>query len=77
MKLLIIRPQPGADATAHRLRAAGHEPIIMPLFFIEVLPMQHRSADGYDAILLTSGNAVRAAGEFLTNNPATPIYAAA
>ena len=75
MKLLIVRPQPGADATAHRLRAAGHEPILMPLFAIEVLPMQRRSAAGYDALLLTSGNAVRAAGEFLTNNPATPIYA--
>jgi len=75
VKLLIIRPQPGADATAHRLRAAGYEPILMPLFSIEVLPMQRRSADGYDALLLTSGNAARAAGEFLTNNPATPIYA--
>jgi uroporphyrinogen-III synthase len=73
VKLLIIRPQPGADATAHRLRAAGYEPILMPLFSIEVLPMQRRSADGYDALLLTSGNAARAAGEFLTNNPATPI----
>lgn len=75
MKLLIIRPQPGADATAHRLRAAGHEPILMPLFAIAHLPMRRRSTNGYDAILLTSGNAVRAAGEFLTNNPATPIYA--
>ncbi|WP_395620365.1 uroporphyrinogen-III synthase [Sphingorhabdus sp.] len=75
MKLLIIRPQPGADATAHRLRAAGHAPILMPLFSIEVLPTPHLSTDGYDAILLTSGNAVRAAVEFLTHNPATPIYA--
>lgn len=75
MKLLIIRPQPGADATAHRLRAAGHVPILMPLFAIEHLPMQRLSADGYDAILLTSGNAARAAVEFLTHNHATPIYA--
>jgi uroporphyrinogen-III synthase len=75
MKLLIIRPQPGADATAHRLRTAGHEPILLPLFSIEVLPMQRLSTDGYDAILLTSGNAARAAVEFLTHNPATPIYA--
>jgi uroporphyrinogen-III synthase len=75
MKLLIIRPQPGADATAHRLRAAGHAPILMPLFSIEVLPTPHLSTDGYDAILLTSGNAVRAAVEFLTHNPATLIYA--
>ena len=75
MKLLIIRPQPGADATAHRLRAAGHAPILMPLFSIEHLPVQRISADGYDAILLTSGNAVRAAAEFLTHDHAKPIYA--
>jgi uroporphyrinogen-III synthase len=75
VKLLIIRPQPGADATAHRLRAAGHEPILMPLFSIEHLAMQRLSADGYDAILLTSGNAARATVEFLTHNSATPVYA--
>ncbi len=75
MKLLIIRPQPGADATAHRLRAAGYAPIVMPLFSIEHLPVQSGSADGYDAILLTSGNAARAADGFLTQNHAKPIYA--
>ncbi|WP_397580815.1 uroporphyrinogen-III synthase [Sphingorhabdus sp.] len=75
MKLLIIRPQPGADATAHRMRAAGHEPILMPLFSIEHLPVQRISADGYDAILLTSGNAARAALEFLTHDHAKPVYA--
>lgn len=75
MKLLIIRPQPGADATAHRLRAAGHDPVLMPLFAIEHLPVQCVSADGYDAILLTSGNAARAAVDFLTRDHSLPIYA--
>ena len=75
MKLLIIRPQPGADATARRLRAAGHEPILMPLFAIEHLPVQRASADGYDAILLTSGNAARAAVGYLTQDHGKPIYA--
>ena len=75
MKLLIIRPQPGADATAHRLRAAGHDPILMPLFAIEHLPKQRVSADGYDAILLTSGNAARAAVDFLTCDHSLPTYA--
>ncbi|MFN3619007.1 uroporphyrinogen-III synthase [Sphingorhabdus sp.] len=75
MKLLIIRPQPGADATAHRLRAAGYDPVLMPLFAIDHLPMQRASADGYDAVLLTSGNAARAAAEFLTSDYRLPIYA--
>ena len=75
MKLLIIRPQPGADATAHRLRAAGHQAIILPLFAIEHLAMQRVSADGYDAILLTSGNAARAAADFLALDHGLPVYA--
>ena len=75
MKLLIIRPQPGADATAHRFRAAGHDPILMPLFAIQHLTVQHVSAQGYEAILLTSGNAARAAAEFLTHDHGLPIYA--
>lgn len=75
MKLLIIRPQPGADATAYRLRAAGHDPILKPLFAIEHLPIQRVSGDGYDALLLTSGNAARAAADFLTRDHGLPVYA--
>ncbi|WP_411291906.1 uroporphyrinogen-III synthase, partial [Sphingorhabdus sp.] len=75
MKLLVIRPQPGADATAHRLRAAGHQAIILPLFAIEHLAMERVSADGYDALLLTSGNAVRAAADFLARDHGLPVYA--
>jgi uroporphyrinogen-III synthase len=75
VKLLVIRPQPGADATAHRLRAAGHEANILPLFAIEHLAMKRVSADGYDAILLTSGNAARAAAHFLTCDHGLPVYA--
>ena len=75
MKVLIIRPQPGADATAHRFAAAGYAPVLMPLFAIEYLPPPSLSVDGYDAIVLTSGNAARAARGFLENARDTPIYA--
>ena len=75
MKLLVIRPQPGADATAHRLRAAGHDPILLPLFAIEHLPVQRFSAADYHGILLTSGNAARAGLNFLNGNRDLPIYA--
>jgi uroporphyrinogen-III synthase len=47
----------------------------MPLFAIEHLPCQRVSAEGYDAILLTSGNAARAAADFLTCDHDLPIYA--
>lgn len=75
MKVLIIRPQPGADATAQRFRAAGHVPTIMPLFEIQSVATTAISASGYDAVLLTSGNAVRAAEGFLKANAHVPIYA--
>jgi len=75
VKVLIIRPQPGADATARRFAAAGYAPLLMPLFAIEHLPLQTVSVDGYDAILLTSGNAARAACGFLENARDIPIYA--
>lgn len=47
----------------------------MPLFAIEHLPMQGISTENYDAVLLTSGNAARAAAGFLTNRHNLPIYA--
>ena len=75
MKVLIIRPQPGADATARRFKGAGYAPVLMPLFAIEHLPPPSVSVDGYDAILLTSGNAARAACGFLASAADTPIYA--
>jgi uroporphyrinogen-III synthase len=74
VRLLIVRPQPGADATAKRIREAGFEPIVMPLFAIEPLPFPSVSADDYDAVLLTSGNAVRAAGDHMLQLGSLPIY---
>lgn len=75
MKVLIIRPQPGADATAERFRAAGHMPLVMPLFEIQPVASTSISATGYDAIVLTSGNAVRSTEPFLKANAHMPIYA--
>jgi uroporphyrinogen-III synthase len=60
MKILILRPQPGADATAALARKIGIEPIILPLFRIEWLAWDTPDSANYDAILLTSANAARA-----------------
>ena len=49
--------------------------MLMPLFAIEHLPPPSVSVGGYDAILLTSGNAARGACGFLENAADTPIYA--
>jgi uroporphyrinogen-III synthase len=74
MKLLVIRPQPGADATAARVKAAGHEPLLMPLFAVEAVDWD-APADGYDGLLLTSANAVRQAGPKLEALAHLPVLA--
>jgi uroporphyrinogen-III synthase len=75
VKLLIIRPQPGADASAARVRAAGFDPLVLPLFAIEPMAWELRDTQGYAALILTSGNAVRAARDALRRMAGLPVYA--
>lgn len=75
MKLLVVRPQPGADASAKRVREAGFEPLVMPLFAIEPVEWTVPKPSAYDALLLTSGNAVRMAAVQVRDLAALPIYA--
>ena len=57
--LLILRPQPGADATAARAAAMGLESIVAPLF--RIVPLDWELPDKtFDALLVTSANAARA-----------------
>lgn len=65
-KVLILRPQPGADRTAERAEALGLEPVVAPIFTLRPLDWTPPPAGSFDAILLTSANAVRLAGEGLT-----------
>lgn len=74
MKLLVIRPQPGADATAIRAEAAGFEVSVVPLFAIEPVAWEIPQAGDYDALMLTSGNAVRQAGNGLYALKHLPIF---
>lgn len=61
MRLLVVRPEPGAAATAAKLRALGHEPIVVPLLATEALDWQP-PASSPDAVIITSAAAVRHAG---------------
>lgn len=65
MKMLIIRPEPGATASAARVRAAGFDPVCMPFF--QIVPRSWHAPDpsAYDAVLVTSANAIRHAGREL------------
>lgn len=58
MRLLVLRPQPAAAETAAALRARGHQPIVAPLMWIEILSQADLSAGPWDAFLVTSVNAL-------------------
>jgi uroporphyrinogen-III synthase len=58
VRILVTRPQPRATQTAADLRARGHEPIVAPLFQIEILSKVDPKAAEWAAILLTSANAL-------------------
>lgn len=68
--LVILRPEPGASATAARAKALGLEPTVHPLFRAVAEPWLLPDGD-YDALLLTSANAVRHAGPL----PDLPVHA--
>lgn len=59
MRIFVFRPQSDAERSARKLAARGHEAVVAPLF--DVKPSQEPAPDGpFDAIVLTSGNAVSA-----------------
>lgn len=68
--LVVLRPEPGASATADKARALGLEVRCHPLFVAE--PIGWELPDGsFDALLVTSGTAIRLAGKL----PRLPVHA--
>ena len=59
-RIWITRAQPGADATAERVRALGHEAVIAPLLAVRSLPDVTIDLGGVVALAFTSANGVRA-----------------
>jgi uroporphyrinogen-III synthase len=74
MKLVLLRPQPGADASAVRARAAGFDPVVASLFVVE--PVEWAMPDQtFDAIMITSANAIRHGGAHLSSLAGLPVLA--
>ena len=73
-RVIVLRPEPGASETAARARQLGLDALSIPLFEIQPLPwtVPEGSVDG---LLLTSANAVRAAGDQLAALRDVPVYA--
>jgi uroporphyrinogen-III synthase len=56
--VLVTRPEPGASATARRLRAMGFAPYVAPLLAITPIPARLPPADRLGAIVIASQHAV-------------------
>ena len=74
-RLLILRPQPGADATVAKARVMGLEALAVPLFEIEPVEWEAPEPGAFDGLLLTSANAVRCGGDALKRTRGLKAYA--
>lgn len=74
-RALVLRPEPGNGRTAARLAAVGVPAERLPLFAIEPRAWTPPDANAFDALLLTSANAVRHAGAGLAALAALPVVA--
>lgn len=75
LPLIVTRPDPGGSATVARARALGLDARHMPLFAAVGLLWTPPSAEDFDALLLTSAQAVRLAGPGLAALAALPVHA--
>jgi uroporphyrinogen-III synthase len=74
-RALVLRPEPGNARTADRLIAAGMDVIRLPLFVAAPVAWTAVDPDRYDALLVTSANAIRHAGPGLDAVRHLPVVA--
>ena len=74
-RVLVLRPEPGASRTIERARQFGLDAVAAPLFAIEPIAWEALDASRFDALLLTSANAVRHGGEELAKLRSLPVHA--
>lgn len=72
--VIVIRPQPGCDATVAEARMLGLEAHGVPLFVVAPLAWQAPAPDSFDALLLGSANALRHGGPQLSAYAGKPVY---
>ena len=73
-RVVVLRPEPGASATAEAARALGLEAVALPLFAVR--PIDWRApTEGLDGIVATSANAFRHGGGELERLRGFPVHA--
>jgi uroporphyrinogen-III synthase len=75
LPLVVTRPEPGNSATIARAVALGLDARTMPLFAAHPIDWALPAPANYDALLLTSAQAVRLAGAQLAELAALPVHA--
>ena len=75
MKLVILRPEPGASATFERAVEAGLDAVKLPLFAIEPVEWQAPDAGEFDGLLATSARIFEDGGEELGKLRGLPVHA--
>ena len=73
-RIWITRAQPGADATAERVRALGHDAVVAPLLAVQFVPDVTIDLGGVAALAFTSANGVRAFAD-LSGERALRVFA--
>lgn len=73
--LIVIRPQPGCDASVGAARELGLEAHGFALFEVRPLAWTPPDRDNFDALLVGSANALRHGGDGLAALAGKPVYA--
>ena len=73
--LVLLRPEPGGSSSAARAMAIGLDVRLVPLFTIVPLAWAAPDPAQFDALVLTSANALRHAGAELQKLKALPVHA--
>lgn len=60
MAVLVTRPHPDNELTAASLRARGFEVLSAPMLRFEPMGLRNETGGGYDGVIITSANALRA-----------------
>lgn len=74
-KVWITRAEPAASATAERVAALGHTPVVMPL--LKIVPVADAVIDleGVGSLAFTSANAVRAYADLNSGRTGLKVFA--
>ncbi|MES2986582.1 MAG: uroporphyrinogen-III synthase [Pseudomonadota bacterium] len=73
--IAVLRPEPGNRVTIAAIEAAGRKAIRFPLFAAGPIAWDVPNPDDFDALILTSANAVRHGGAGLTKLIGLPVHA--